>query len=182
MTRRSLLAATCCLALIACGERDGNQEANIDAKVSPPIDLVDKDGERVGSIELSEDGNGTTISLTATGLSEGLHGVHLHETGLCEGPDFQSAGGHWNPEGRQHGRDNPGGAHVGDLANLGANGEGQATSTYLVPGVLMQGTKASLSDVDGTALIIHEGPDDYVTDPSGDSGARVACAVLASSR
>jgi Cu-Zn family superoxide dismutase len=107
-----------------------------------------------------------------------MHGIHLHAIGRCEGPDFKSAGGHWNPAGHQHGRDNPMGAHLGDLPNFDVAGQTVASLTLPVGGI----TAADLADADGTALVIHADPDDYKTDPSGNSGARIACAVLAPPR
>jgi Cu-Zn family superoxide dismutase len=98
---------------------------------------------------------------------------------MCDGPKFESAGAHWNPQSKQHGRDNPMGAHLGDLANMDAADGAEASSSYLVAGVTMGGTGNALADADGTSLVIHAKADDYKTDPSGNSGDRVACAVLA---
>jgi Cu-Zn family superoxide dismutase len=90
--------------------------------------------------------------------------------GQCDGPDFKSAGPHWNPAGRQHGHDNPLGAHLGDLPNLSVGSDGRGTASFTVDG--------DMADADGTSLVIHADPDDNKTDPSGNSGARIACAVL----
>lgn len=170
-------------ALAACsGEpRDSETVESLTPNGEPAsVALIGNDGSPIGSVAISQDANGTTLSLSVEGgLDEGLHGVHLHETGACELPDFSSAGGHWNPEGKQHGRDNPEGAHVGDLANMAADADGKGSSTFLVENVLVDGGTFAMADADGTALVIHAGPDDYMTDPSGDSGARVGCAVLA---
>lgn len=124
------------------------------------------DGSGTGTVSLV----GGSLTVAAEGLSAGPHGVHLHAVGRCDGPDFASAGPHWNPTGRKHGSDSPDGPHLGDLPNLqvGTDGRGSATLA-LPPGFL---------DEDGAALIIHASPDDNRTDPSGNSGARVACAVL----
>jgi len=97
--------------------------------------------------------------------------LHLHAVGRCEGPKFDSAGPHWNPAGRQHGHLNPAGSHLGDLPNLTVSANGRGALNFLVRGGLV--------DADGTALVIHAKPDDYRTDPSGSSGDRIACAVLA---
>ena len=107
-------------------------------------------------------------------MPAGLHGIHLHEKGLCEGPKFESAGKHWNPGGKQHGRDNPLGAHLGDLPNIEVGVSG-GTARIAAVG-------AELADADGTALVLHAKPDDYQTDPSGASGDRVACAVVGAAR
>ncbi|WP_265571171.1 superoxide dismutase family protein [Sphingomicrobium nitratireducens] len=132
----------------------------------------------VGNVSWTQDSNGVTISLDVDGILPGQHAAHLHESGVCEFPDFQSAGGHWNPAGKQHGRDNPAGAHLGDLSNIAVDDQGRATAQFLIGGVSIE----DMADADGTALVIHEGADDYRTDPSGDSGARVACAVIAPPR
>ena len=137
------------------------------------------DGRPVGTVTLSEDANGVTIKVDASAIPAGTHGVHLHEKGLCDGPDFKSAGAHWNPATKQHGRDNPMGAHLGDLANFEIGAAGTATTSFLVGGVTMSGTGNALDDADGTSLAIHAKADDYKTDPSGSSGDRVACAVVA---
>jgi Cu-Zn family superoxide dismutase len=107
-----------------------------------------------------------------------VHGTHLHATGRCDPPGFTTAGGHLNPAARQHGLRNPAGPHLGDLPNLtvAANGTGRMEATIaatLTPG------QAPLFDADGTALVVHAGPDDMVTDPAGNSGARIACTVIA---
>ena len=144
-----------------------------------PAQLLDGAGKAMGQVEMSEDANGVTLKVTAAGLPAGTHGVHLHEKGMCEGPKFESAGAHWNPAGKQHGRDNPMGAHLGDLANMEAADGAEASSTYLVTGVTMGGTQNALADADGTSLVVHAKADDYKTDPSGNSGDRIACAVIA---
>jgi Cu-Zn family superoxide dismutase len=148
--------------------------------IPPLVQLVDTSGVGVGRIEMSEDPNGVTMKVIVSGLPAGSHGVHLHEVGRCDTADFfKSAGAHWNPANRQHGRDNPQGAHLGDLANFSISGPGETSATFLVGGVAYHGSAQSLADADGTSLVIHAKPDDYRTDPSGDSGDRIACAVLA---
>jgi len=98
-------------------------------------------------------------------------------TGTCTAPDFTSAGGHLNPLGKEHGRLNPAGSHVGDLANLVASTSGTASATYDLPGTREQ-LLEWLFDEDGTAIVIHAGPDDYRSDPAGEAGPRLACGVL----
>ena len=143
------------------------------------IALNGADGRPVGTVTLSEDANGVTIKVDASAIPAGTHGVHLHEKGMCEGPKFESAGAHWNPMTKQHGRDNPMGAHLGDLANFEIGEGGTATTSFLVGGVTIGGTGNALADADGTSLVVHAKADDYKTDPSGNSGDRIACAVLA---
>lgn len=137
------------------------------------------DGALLGTVTLSEDPSGLVMNISGVGMPAGVHGIHLHEKGLCDGPKFESAGGHWNPSAKKHGRDNPEGAHAGDLANLTVAADGTATVSIPVAGAKMASGEMMLADADGTALIIHAKPDDYKTDPSGNSGDRIACAVVA---
>ncbi len=139
-------------------------------------------GAALGNVAVSEDAGGLTMTVTATGMPAGVHGIHLHEKGLCEGPKFASAGGHWNPGMKQHGRDNPQGAHLGDLANLTVAADGSATASFTIAGAMMASGAKMLADADGTALVVHAKADDYKTDPSGDSGDRIACAVVAAAK
>lgn len=181
MSRQTLIMIGAVLVgLSACSEQ--SNEVLPESETPASVTVVGSDGAAKGTLGIREDSNGTTLTLELTGLSEGLHGVHLHEVGRCDGPAFDSAGGHWNPSGKQHGRDNPNGAHVGDLSNLGALASGNGTGTYLVAGVLLDQGEVRMGDTDGTALIVHASADDYRTDPSGNSGARIACAVIAAPR
>lgn len=140
--------------------------------------LLAPDGSPRGTVRAVDTGKGVKITISATGLPPGEHGAHVHAVGDCTPPDFKSAGGHWNPQGHEHGRDNPKGMHMGDLPNLtvGANGKGMLVAT--VEGASLAGGDAPMLDADGAALVIHAGPDDMKTDPSGNSGGRIACGVL----
>ncbi|WP_265529188.1 superoxide dismutase family protein [Sphingomicrobium marinum] len=180
--RFSMLAAS--LLLAACYNADDNdQNISIDENGSPAaegeVTLMSPTGEQVGTVAYLEEPSGMQLRISVNGLAPGVHAVHLHTTGTCEAPDFSTAGGHWNPMGKEHGRDNPDGAHLGDLANMNVGEDGTGTATYMVAGVSFEGVEPAMSDSDGTALVIHEGADDYATDPTGDAGGRVACAVLA---
>jgi Cu-Zn family superoxide dismutase len=137
----------------------------------PLIALVNESGASVGAVQVEQRPTGTYLRVALEGLSPGDHGLHLHSVGRCDGPGFQSAGPHWNPAGKQHGHLNPLGAHQGDLPNVTGSANGRGTINFLVSG--------ELQEEDGTSLVIHANPDDYRTDPSGNSGARIACAVLA---
>jgi Cu-Zn family superoxide dismutase len=108
-------------------------------------------------------------------MPTGTHGAHIHTSGRCEGPDFMTAGGHWNPAGTQHGSLNPAGPHDGDLPNIIIGTDGRGTLGVTVAG----GTLDGLLDADGAAMVIHAAADDMTTDPSGNSGARIACGVFA---
>ena len=126
----------------------------------------------------------TDVSVTVRygNIPAGVHGIHFHAVGRCDGPDFMSAGGHYNPTNRQHGFNNPEGVHAGDLENLVADVSAAQQSGYLyrttTQGVTLTPGPTSLFDADGTALVIHANADDYVSDPAGNSGGRIACAIL----
>ncbi|MEO6226031.1 MAG: superoxide dismutase family protein [Sphingomicrobium sp.] len=136
--------------------------------------LVNSAGQSIGSVRAWQTAGGVTFRIDGTRLAHGIHGLHVHSVGRCTPPDFASAGGHWNPTGRKHGINNPAGPHAGDLSNVDVAANGVLAATVTLPGATM----ASLLDSDGAALVLHAGPDDYVTDPSGHSGGRIACAVI----
>ena len=152
----------------------------ISAAPGRSVALIAGDGRTIGSVAVAADG-AMTVRVAAGGLAPGMHGLHLHAVGLCTGPGFASAGGHLNPGGKQHGRDNPLGAHLGDLPNIEV-GAGGGTARIAANLSQTTGVGAELADADGTALVIHAKPDDYRTDPSGASGDRVACAVVGAAR
>jgi Cu-Zn family superoxide dismutase len=142
--------------------------------------LKDAQGKSAGTATFTESGGMVQMKLKASGLTPGKHGIHVHEAGKCDGPDFKSAGGHFNPQGKKHGVQNDGGAHAGDLGNLEAKPDGTASLQAMLHGVtLAKGEKHSLLDADGAALVIHAKEDDDATDPSGNSGDRIACGVIA---
>ncbi len=135
------------------------------------------DGSPAGTARLIGTGDRVDISVTLAGAAPGEHGLHLHTTGDCWPPDFATAGGHLNPEGRQHGQENPDGAHLGDLPNAIVNHSGSATVSAALPGG-RDAVLAHIFDADGTAIVLHDARDDYRTDPAGDSGRRIACGVF----
>ena len=139
-----------------------------------PMPLVNSAGQTIGSVRAWETAGGVSFHISASGLPHGLHGVHVHAVGRCDPPDFTTAGPHWNPAGKKHGMNNPAGPHAGDLPNVEVAANGVLGATVTLAGASM----AALLDADGSALVIHAGADDYKTDPSGNSGGRVACAVI----
>jgi Cu-Zn family superoxide dismutase len=139
-----------------------------------PMALVNSAGQSIGSVRAWQTPGGVSFRINASGLPHGIHGIHVHSVGRCDPPDFASAGSHWNPAARKHGLNNPAGAHAGDLPNVEVAANGVLGATVVVSGASM----ASLLDADGSALVIHAAADDNVTDPSGNSGARIACAVI----
>jgi Cu-Zn family superoxide dismutase len=136
------------------------------------VTFVDPTGQPAGTGTVFTSGDGIRVVADLTGLPSGPHGFHIHTVGRCNGPSFDSAGGHYNPTGKQHGTLNPNGPHLGDLPNLNSS-----SVTLNVPGVKVTGV-GGLFDNDGAALVVHQQPDDLRTDPSGNSGARIRCGVI----
>jgi superoxide dismutase, Cu-Zn family len=140
-------------------------------------ELKSADGKTVGEATLEQTPNGVLIKANLTGLPPGDHAFHIHEVGKCE-PPFESAGGHFNPTGKKHGRDNPQGAHAGDLPNIQVMDGRPAKVEVVARDISLDGGPGSLFDGDGAALVIHAKADDGKTDPSGNAGDRIACGVI----
>lgn len=142
--------------------------------------LIDPEGREVGQAELVQTPNqGVLIRLAVEGLEPGVHGFHIHETGQCDAPDFSGAGGHYAPRGHAHGVLHEEGSHAGDLLNLVVPPGGRLEVERLAAGVALgPDAEASLRDSDGSALVIHANADDYVSQPSGGGGPKIACGVI----
>ena len=135
-------------------------------------------GEVVGTARLVAQGDGVSVVLQVAGLPAGTHAFHVHAVGKCDPPDFQSAGPHFNPTGKKHGMKNPEGHHLGDLPNVEVSAAGKGEAKALVHGATFAAGPNSLFGAQGTALVVHEKPDDEVTDPAGNAGPRIACGVI----
>lgn len=141
--------------------------------------LSDAQGKSVGTATFEEVPGGIKVDMQVSGLPPGFHAFHIHSVGLCEPPDFKSAGPHFNPYNKKHGRQNPEGPHAGDLVDLyvGPNGTGDLDA--LVPAITLFGEgNNSLFRSGGTSVVIHASPDDNKTDPAGNAGNRIACGVI----
>jgi Cu-Zn family superoxide dismutase len=165
----SILAAGCCLV------------ATSFAATKPvTVQLNDAKGQSVGTAVISEvkGDSGVSIKLNLMNLPPGEHALHFHQNPKCEAPGFTTAGGHFNPDKKKHGLDNPEGHHAGDMANFTVDGKGKAKTTISDPSVNMGSDDHSIFANGGTALMIHAKADDMKTDPSGNAGDRIACGVI----
>jgi Cu-Zn family superoxide dismutase len=186
--RLAVFIAASTLALAARGRSDPvADDANVavdeniaianDSAMAPAA-FTGANGESLGTVAVAEGPGGVTLQLAGIGMPAGDHGLHVHGVGKCEGPKFESAGDHWNPDGKKHGKDNPAGPHKGDLPNVTVGPDGALSQPLTLAGATM----ADLHDADGSALVVHARADDNRTDPSGNSGERIACAVIAPPR
>jgi Cu-Zn family superoxide dismutase len=143
------------------------------------VELKDAQGKDVGKVILwSEKDNVVRVNVDLHGLPPGEHGFHFHQNAKCDPPDFKSAGPHFNPESKKHGFDNPEGHHAGDMKNITVDAQGNAKARFTDSDVTLGEGSHSLFSNGGTAIIIHAKADDYKTDPSGNSGDRIACGVV----
>lgn len=184
----ALLAAAALLGACARTEPELDPAADLsqEADTAPAVDTLavggasamvrDSAGRPLGAVTLRETADGVTLAGSLSGLSPGEHGFHIHHTGACE--PFSGAGSHFDPAGSDHGFDAASGPHAGDLRNLVADQDGAAAVQHTNDRVTLQSGESALLDEDGSALVIHAGPDDYASQPSGGSGGPVACGVI----
>jgi Cu-Zn family superoxide dismutase len=148
------------------------------ATQSAHADIVNAHGQKIGIATIHRADGGIRIDIQVSQLPLGSHGIHIHTAGKCEGPGFTSAGAHFNPTSKKHGKDNPEGPHAGDLLNIQVEASGDAKASLLDPNITLGDGPNSIFHEGGTAIVIHEKADDYKTDPAGNSGARIACGVI----
>lgn len=150
------------------------------ASKSAQADIVNAQGATIGHAKLTAASGGVKVALTVSQLTPGEHGIHIHTVGKCDGPAFTTAGAHFNPTNAHHGahntqQPNP---HLGDLPNLVVSARGTAKITFTATGATLGDDANSLLHQGGTSLVIHAKPDDMMSDPSGNSGDRIACGVI----
>lgn len=178
------LAMGAAAAVVAgCGNMGASTPTSSAASVSATkatAALVAKSGTNTGGrVNFDQQTGGTMVTVQVTGLAPGsIHGFHVHEKGDCSAPDAMSAGGHFNPSGKQHGQMSMGEHHAGDMNNLTADASGNVRVQFLMPDVTVA---TGPNSVVGRAVVVHKDPDDYRTQPTGNSGGRIACGVVAAS-
>jgi Cu-Zn family superoxide dismutase len=155
-----------------------------DAKAPKPpksvvVKMQDSQGKDAGTATLSSAAGGVKIKLNLHGIAPGEHGLHVHQAAKCEAPDFKSAGGHFNPDSKHHGLQNPEGPHAGDIPNFKADIKGNAKASLVAPNVTLTDGPHSVFTGGGTALVVHAKADDGKTDPAGNAGDRIVCGVIA---
>ena len=141
-------------------------------------DIKNAEGKTIGTAFVRETKDGVLLTVNVRGLPEGLHAVHVHSVGKCEGPAFTSAGPHFNPMNKKHGLENAAGPHAGDLPDMYVEKNGVGRYEVLLDRIALGSGETSIFDADGSAIVIHVTADDNVTDPAGNSGDRIACGVI----
>ncbi|MCM3342134.1 superoxide dismutase family protein [Paenibacillus sp. MER TA 81-3] len=174
------LAITCLLAsgliLSACGTNEAFAE---EKTPNVTVNIINSKGADIGTAQLSQIGDKVQILIEAHNLPPGIHGTHFHAVGRCDTPDFKTAEAHLNPKHKQHGFENPKGFHAGDLPNIEVGADGKVRANITTTTVTLEkGKPNSLLRPGGTSLIIHDKADDYITDPTGNSGDRIACGAI----
>ena|SRR5690625_705680 len=158
---------------------EGTQSEKAEGSAEVHVEMINTDGENIGTATLKQEADGVNVAVDVSGLYKGTHGFHIHEKGMCEPPTFESAGEHFNPTDMKHGFDNPEGPHAGDLPNLEVGKNGKVQESFVNEMVTLKKDEPnSLLREGGTSLVIHADPDDNVSQPSGESGARIVCGVI----
>lgn len=168
---RYFILSLCLIILSGCG-----LTKKTDTSIT--VNLYNQTNDMVGTAEFLEDPAGVKVKVKVAGVSEGYHGIHIHEIAKCDAPTFKTAGNHLNPENKEHGLMNPKGAHLGDLPNVLANGSGQIDEELTISEATLLKGNTSLTEKGGTSIILTEDKDDGLSQVSGESGQRIICGLI----
>lgn len=171
--RRSSLVVITAFAIACASARGGS-----DSAATATAAIRSATGAELGVLRLESAAGGVLVTGQLTGLAPGAHGIHIHTVGRCDAPAFTSAGPHFNPRNTKHGLVNPEGPHAGDMPAIAADANGRATVQHTTALIELGSGANGLFDADGSAIVVHASSDDQRTDPSGNSGARIACGVV----
>jgi Cu-Zn family superoxide dismutase len=171
------------IGLIVCSTPSAQSQAPTGTRGVRPAatasaNLVDTEGRTVGQARLQQGPHGVLVKLDLKNITPGIHGVHIHEVGRCDRPSFESAGDHFNPTNKQHGHLNPRGTHAGDLTNIEVPATTELSVEFFLADVTIDPGPRSLTDSNGSSIVIHTGKDDHTSDPGGESGDRLACGPI----
>lgn len=183
---RPLTALSLALALISLGSACSKSFLTSHPVAVAGATLADSAGRTIGTASLWQEAGGLVHveidiacgSALCPSITAGNHGIHFHAVGSCVAPAFSSAGAHFDPFSKEHGLNNAAGPHAGDAPNLTVGADGRAKTSFTTDRISLLTGQSSLFDADGTAIVIHAAPDDQMSQPSGNSGARVACGVV----
>lgn len=189
MKRWVILAGAVAFAVVLSAWIGSNSDQQDSDVTDPGVKAEDKEGEEfslkntegepVANATLTEADDGVHVNMDVDGLPEGSHAFHVHEKGVCEAPDFESAGDHYNPTDMKHGKLHPEGPHAGDFDNIEVDENGKAHVEFTTDQVTLdKDAETTLYTEEGTSLVIHADPDDYKSQPAGDAGDRIACGVI----
>ena len=167
--------------LLVCSAGFAQERIDSESRPTAGAALADSQGRAVGQALLQQTPHGVLFKLELKNATPGIHGLHMHDVGRCDPPTFESAGGHFNPARREHGFFNSNGPHAGDLPNIAVPNSTEHALEFFLTDLTIEPGPHSLMDGNGTAVVIHARPDDYSSDPAGESGDRLACGVLARS-
>ena len=177
--RQPLLTVALALAYSAISAAQGSAPTGTTGSMpSATAVLMDGSGRGVGEARLQQTPHGVLLRLDLKNATPGVHGLHIHEVGRCDAPSFESAGGHFSADRRDHGFLNPSGPHAGDLPNIFVPSSKELSIEYLIPNLTLDPGQRSLLDANGSAVVIHADQDDYFSDPAGHAGDRLACGPI----